>query len=141
MRFVVIDLLTGFVTAVVDIDVVVYQHLVASRNPKVAALRELFTDPRPTPGQNQRVIVGPIVVELTRARETWVVIDKTQDEIAAEQEAANRADEYQALRGLIDALRNGVGTAGERMTRVERVSVRLLLDAVATLVTRASKRS
>lgn len=139
MRFVVLDLQTGFVAVVVDIDTAVYQHLVASGNPKANALRQLITDPLPTPGINQRVIAGPIVVEPTRARETWVVVDKTQEEIAAEQEAASRVAEYQALRTLIDALRNGTGTAGERMTRVERVCVRLLLDALVTAAARASR--
>lgn len=139
MRFVVIDLRTGFVALVVDIDAAIYQHLVASGNPKAAALRQLVSDPVPTPGANQRVIAGPIVVEPTRARETWVVVDKTAEEIAAEQEAASRAAEYQAPRTLIDALRNGAGTAGERMTRVERVCVRLLLDALAAAVARSSR--
>lgn len=129
MRFVLLDLQNGFVAAILNLEPGVYEHLVATQNPKAAALRPLVTDPKPTPGANQRVVPGPIVVEPTRARETWVIVAKTAEEIAAEQEAAAKAAEYLVLRSVVDALRNGTGTAAERMVRVERVCVRLLLDA------------
>lgn len=129
MRFVLLDLLTGLVASVINIDVGVYERLVSTGNQKANALRPLVTDPQPTPGQTQRVVKGPIVVEPTQARETWVITQKTAEEIAAEQEAAARSTEYQHLRTIVDSLRNGTGTAAERLVRVERVSVRLLLDA------------
>jgi hypothetical protein len=131
MRFVLLDLLTGLVASVINLDASVYDRLVSTGNPKANALRPLVTDPQPTPGPTQRVVKGPIVVEPTQARETWVIAQKTAEEIAAEQEAAARAAEYQHLRTIVDALRNGTGTAAERLVRVERVSVRLLLDAFA----------
>ena len=131
MRFALLDLLTGQVSSVVNIDAGVYERLVSTGNPKALALRPLVTDTQPTPGPTERVVKGPFVVEATRARETWVIVQKTAEELAAEQEAAARATEYQNLRAVVEALRNGTGTAAERLARVERVSVRLLMDAFA----------
>jgi hypothetical protein len=132
MRFVLLDLLTGLVASVINLDAGVYERLVSTGNPKAQALRPLVTDARPTPGPTERVVNGPILVEPTQARETWVIVQKTSEELLAEQEAAERVAEYQSLRTVVQALRSGSGTAAERLTRVERVSVRLLLDALVS---------
>jgi hypothetical protein len=56
----------------------------------------------------------------------WVEVLKTQEELDefAKQEEL-RSEETQ-MRLIITALKNGVGTAGERITRVERVCAYLL---------------
>jgi hypothetical protein len=63
--------------------------------------------------------------ELTATTDGWQVIDLAPGEIAElaakQTESASDAVELLAVRSILLDLKNGTGTAGERITRVERV--------------------
>lgn len=91
-------------------------------------LRLYFVDAQPVPTALQVVRIGPIQVGAIEARQTWLLVDKTPAQVQSEQFAAERAAELAQIRLAYNALKNGTGTAGERLTRCERVLARLLKD-------------
>jgi hypothetical protein len=95
---------------------------------KRATLKLYTVDPQPTPSASQRVEQGPVVVDGAAARLTWVLVTKTAEQIAFEAFAAERAIDLQQLRQVYLGLKNGTGTNLERITRCERVLVRILKD-------------
>lgn len=99
-------------------------------NPKQRLLRPFITDAKPVPLGTQTVQVGPIVVELTQVRQTWILVDKTAAELAAETEAAERIADVTQIMTVLTNLKNGTGTSAERLARLERVVFRLAKDAL-----------
>lgn len=95
---------------------------------KHAVLRPYRVDPEPTPSSTQYVVRGPVVVTETEARLTWALIEKTAQQLADEAFSAERAADLQLLRTAYLGLKNSTGTNAERITRCERVLVRLLKD-------------
>jgi len=112
------------------VDITPEQYAALAGNPKQSRLRLLVTDAQPTPSATQYVAPGPVVIEPTQARRTWVLVAKSAAQIDAETLAAERVTDMVQLALVVTALRDGTGTAGERLTRVERVCVRLLRDAL-----------
>jgi hypothetical protein len=103
--------------------------LVASLAPnKRDTLRTYSVDPKPTPTATQVVVPGPIVVDATSARRTWQLANKSAEQLAEEQFTAQQTADYEQIRAIYVALKNGTGTAAERLTRCERVLARLLKD-------------
>jgi hypothetical protein len=84
-------------------------------------LRLYSVDPKPTPSATQYVMPGPVVVDATTATKTWLLLDKSAEQIAAEAFQALQAAQLELARQVYSALKNGTGTAGERLVRVERV--------------------
>jgi hypothetical protein len=89
-------------------------------------LRLYSVDPMPTPPPSQFVVDGPLVVDQTTARKTWELRDKTPAQLEAEAFAANQQATLEQARAIYHALKNGTGTAAERLTRVERVAAHYL---------------
>lgn len=71
--------------------------------------------------QQVAYLVAPVVTSGT-AVETWVVRDKTPDELAVDADAA----ELEQIKAAYLALKNGTGTSAERLARAERVLARVL---------------
>ena len=97
-------------------------------NGKADGLRVYVLDTRPTPTATQAVEEGPVVVGPVEAHRTWTLRDKTAAELAADQAATDRAADLDQIRTVLTALKNGTGTAAERLTRLERVVFRLAKD-------------
>lgn len=91
-------------------------------------LKIYSVDAQPVPSATQYVGSGPVVVEGIAARKTWRLLDKPAEQIAAEQFTAQREQDLAQIRLAYTALKNGTGTAAERLTRCERVLARLLKD-------------
>jgi hypothetical protein len=91
-------------------------------------LKAYSVDAEPTLSDTQFVAPGPVVVDGSSARRTWVVVDKSPDQIAGEAFQVQRAVELDQIRAAYAALKAGTGTAAERLTRCERVLARLLKD-------------
>lgn len=121
MKYARIDPLTQAVT-IIEIEQATYEALVEAANPKAAYLRPLVIDPRPTPTASQVVNPGPIVIEPTQARQTWVLVSKSAEQLADETQQTELAQ----LKAMIATLQAGTGTAAERLVRVERVCAWLL---------------
>lgn len=68
----------------VEMEVTAYNDLLISKPDRAALLRPLVIDPSPTVTSIQKAVEGPIVVELTQARQTWTVVDKTAEDLEAE---------------------------------------------------------
>jgi hypothetical protein len=111
------------VEALVDLTAEQYDALQA--NGKSAYLRLWLVDPKPTPTALQTVVTGPVVVGQTDARQTWLIMDKNQAELDAEQNAAD----HPTLLAMIAALTTDIdtynanpdvsGTSVERLTKLE----------------------
>lgn len=111
------------VEALVDLTAEQYDALQA--NGKSAYLRLWLVDPKPTPTALQTVVTGPVVVGQTDARQTWLIMDKNQAELDAEQNAADQP----TLLAMIAALTTDIdtynanpdvsGTSVERLTKLE----------------------
>lgn len=95
-------------------------------------LRVYSIDPQPTPSATQYVVAGPVVVDATTARKTWELRAKSAEQIEADTFAAAQAAALAAATApaVYRALRDGTGTAGERLVRVERVCAWLLRQQV-----------
>lgn len=91
-------------------------------------LRPYVVDPKPTPSPTQYVAAGPVVVSPTEARKTWALVDKPAQQIANELFHSQRTADLEQIRLVYSALKNGTGTAAERLARCERVLARLLKD-------------
>ena len=102
-----------------------YGALVAAGNPKASRHRLQVADPVPTVTATQVAEFGGYVVEADRVRQVWSVRDMSPAEIDRKADA----DELALLQQAVAALKAGAGTAGERITRVERVCVWLLKQA------------
>lgn len=125
-RYALVDPTTEAVRRVAELTA---EQVAALAPQKRQWIRPLVTDPQPTPTAQQRVQRGGYVVEAEQVRETWTLVDKTPEELAAEAAAAERETDYAQLRQVHIALRDGTGTQAERLRRVERVCARLLRDA------------
>jgi hypothetical protein len=68
----------------IEMEVTAYNDLLISKPDRAALLRPLVIDPSPTITTAEKVVEGPIVVELTQARQTWTVVDKTAEDLEAE---------------------------------------------------------
>ena len=69
----------------------------------------------------QRLQATPAVVDVDANTHTrgWVVVDRSAEELAADAERDQ-------IKSVFVALRDGTGTAGERLRRAERVAAHLL---------------
>lgn len=105
------------------------QYAALNGNPKQAYIRPLVADPQPTPTASQYVIAGPYVVEPTRVRKTWAVVEKSAEEIAAEAEQEARLADLAQIRTVLAAMKAGTGTTTVRLQRLEAVVFRLAKDA------------
>lgn len=89
-------------------------------------LKVYSVDPQPVPSATQFVVAGPVVVDATTARKTWELRSKSAEQIEAETFAASQAATLEQARPVYTALKNGTGTAAERLIRVERVCAHYL---------------
>ena len=111
------------------VDLTAEQYAAMQANGKAAWLRLRTEDAKPVPTAGQVLVDEGIVVTATEARQTWGLRDKTQAELAGEENEAERV----RLRTVIDALTapvNTTGTAAERLTKLEARSLRLERIAV-----------
>lgn len=113
--------------AVIDISA---EQFAALAPAKQGAHRPYSVAPLPAVTSTQKAVPGHVVVTDTTAAKTWTIVDKTQSEIDAEAEAVQSAVDYSQAKTAFNDLRNGVGTAGERLTRIEKVLARLLRDSL-----------
>lgn len=94
-------------------------------NGKAIWLRVWVVDTQPTPTATQVVISAGIVITPTEARQTWGLREKTQAELDAETNAADRPLLLQMLSSItndIDSYNANpdvTGTAVERITKLE----------------------
>jgi hypothetical protein len=106
------------------------QAYVASLPPiKQSLLRLYVVATKPTPSATQFVKDGLVTVDQTTATKTWVLENKSPEQLAAEKFQSDRKIDLEQIRAVYLALRAGTGTAAERLTRCERVLARLVKDA------------
>lgn len=105
------------------------QYAALNGNPKQAFIRPMVIDAQPTPTAAQRVGRGPYVVEPNQVRQTWVLSEKTAEEIAAEVEQSERLADLAQIRTVLAAMKAGTGTTTVRLQRLEAVVFRLAKDA------------
>src|SRR5688500_8555495 len=115
-------LLDGEVDRLVELTAEQYAALQV--NGKAAFLRLWIVDPQPTPSATQAVQMGPVVITGTEARQTWTLRDKTQAELDAEANAADRP----TVKAVVTALTTDIaaynanpdvtGTAVERLAKL-----------------------
>lgn len=91
-------IVNGAVDRIVELTAEEYAALVV--NGKAAYLRIWVVDPQPQFTDTQALFAGPIVITETEARQTWVVSNKTPEEIERDQANA----EVATLRQLIVSL-------------------------------------
>lgn len=91
-------------------------------------LRPYTVDAQPTPTAQQFVVAGPVVIDATSARQTWELRAKSPEQLQAEQFAATQQAALDQARTVFKQLRDGSGTAAERLTRVERVCAHYLRE-------------
>jgi hypothetical protein len=77
-----------------------YNDLLISNPAEAALLRPLVVDPLPTPSSLEKVVEGPVVIEATQARQTWILVPKTPEDLEADLIAA----ELDQLNNRIDNL-------------------------------------
>jgi hypothetical protein len=111
--------------ALVDITESFFLSLAANKRD---LLRPYVVDPEPAPSSTEWVAPGPVVVTATEARKTWILVPKTEAEIAFDAYVADRNSDLTLIRQVYIALKNGTGTAAERLVRVERVCARFIKD-------------
>lgn len=125
------------IDSVVDIDPAAVASLVDAKRQWV---RPIVADAVPTVPTSQVVERGPLVIEPTQVRQTWVVRDKTQAEVDADSATTERATlvaMVAAIQSDIDAGIAAVPTTvaqcaaaiqdlRQRMRRTERVLVWML---------------
>jgi hypothetical protein len=112
------------------IDLTTDQYHALDGHPKQAMLRLYVIDAQPVPSGAQTVQDGPIVIEPTQARKTWALVDKSAATLAQEADAAARLAEITLIKTVLTDMKNGVGTAAERLARLERVVFRLAKDTL-----------
>jgi hypothetical protein len=95
---------------------------------KQSLLRLYVVAQKPTPSATQFVKDGPVTVDQTTATKTWILENKSPEQLAAEKFIADREADLDQIRAVYLALRSGTGTASERLTRCERVLARLVKD-------------
>lgn len=88
---------------------------------KQSFLRLWVVDPPPVPDPTQLVSNTGVAIGATEAHQTWGLRDRTQ----AERDADAAAADIDSIKTLLVVLRDGAGTAGERLARLERVVFRL----------------
>lgn len=95
-------------------------------NGKARLLRPYFVDQRPTPGPDQNLVRLPITVTETEARQSWQLVEKSQEEKDAQREVDERKVERDAAKAKMQFLRNGSGSNPDRIERLESVVAYLL---------------
>lgn len=101
------------------------QYAALQANGNAAWLRLWVVDTQPVPTATQIVISAGIVITSTEARQTWGLREKTQAELDAEANAADRPLLFQMITSIsadIDAYNANPdvsGTAVERLTKLE----------------------
>jgi hypothetical protein len=103
-------------------------HVATLSAPKRATLLPYTVDPTPTPSATQYVTHGSVVVENGAARKTWLLVNKTAEQLATDQFVAQRETDLAQIRTVYAALKAGTGTTAERIRRCEIVLARLLKD-------------
>lgn len=86
--------------------------------------------------QNDRPTYNPETSKLERTETEqggqiiidWNIVDLSAEELQAIQDQKDAEAERQQAKAIYLDLKKGVGTAGERLTRVEKVLARLLRD-------------
>jgi hypothetical protein len=107
-------------------------------------LRLFIIDEQPVPSATQLVIDGGLVVGPVEAHKTWSLRDKTAEELAAEQTAADLAAEGPTIAQLITDIKTQLdidNTAFNAMTTADKFVVlrqdrRLLLKACRYMLRR-----
>lgn len=112
-------------TALIDLSLVSFNALASSKR---ELLKVYSIDAKPVPSSSQYVAAGPVVVQGEIARKTWSLVEKSAQQLAADQFSSVREAELAQIRLVYVALKNGTGTAAERLTRIERVLARVLKD-------------
>lgn len=84
-------------------------------------LRLYSVDPQPVPTATQYVATGPVVVDATTARKTWLLVEKAAEQLDGEAFLALQLAQLELARQVYTALKTGAGTSAERLARVERV--------------------
>lgn len=82
-------------------------------NGKAAGLRPYSVEPEPAAGPGQRVEPGPLVVDETSARRTWVLVDVPPRRIAV---APRQIRHALNAAGLRDAVEAAVAAGGRDLT-------------------------
>lgn len=104
MRFARLFPETLLLRDIIEMSAQEYADLQVTNPAKAALLRPLVTDPLPTVTALQKIASGPIVIEATQARETWIVVNKTASELEAEEleaEQSQIADRLDKLNAAI----------------------------------------
>lgn len=84
----------------------------------------------PEPGPGNKVVEGSPSITADSAIQVWLEVPKEQVDLDAEADAADRS----AVKAVLQDMRSGVGTAGERISRVERVLFRIAREALFGLM-------
>lgn len=107
------------------LDLTPEQYAALQANGKAAWLRLWVVEAEPVPTATQVVAPGPITISATEARQTWTIRDKTQVELDAETNAADRPLLLQMIAAITadidgyNANPDVTGTAVERLAKLE----------------------
>jgi hypothetical protein len=108
------------------------QYAALEVNGKALYLRAWSVDAQPTPGATQYVDRGPIVIDATTARQTWVLQEKTAAQLELEQTEADKPQVRAVLAAMqaYAANQDVSGTAVQRIERLELWVLRLVRVAI-----------
>jgi hypothetical protein len=104
MRFARLFPVTLLLKDVIQLTQQQYAALQVSNPTKAALLRPLVTDILPTITALQKIVAGPIVVEATQARETWLVVNKTASELEIEELETEQSQIADRITKINDAI-------------------------------------
>jgi hypothetical protein len=93
------------------VDLTPEQYALMQANGKAALLRTYSVDAEPVPSASQRVDPGPYVSDATTTRKTWVLVNKTQEELDADAQRTEIALLKAQLTGLQTDITTGITAA------------------------------
>ncbi len=108
------------------VDLTAEHYAALQANGKDVLLRTWSEDAKPVPTATQVLVNAGIVITATDARQTWALRDKTQAELDAEENEAERVRLRTVIANLAESVAapNVTGTAAERIGKLEARTLR-----------------
>ena len=106
------------------VDLTAEEYAAMQVNGKATWLRSWSVDAQPVLTATQVLVNAGIVITATTARQTWSVRSKTQAELDAEENEAERVRLRAIIANLV-AAQDVTGTATERLVKLETRTLRL----------------
>jgi hypothetical protein len=101
------------------------QYAALEVNGKALYLRAWSIDAPPVPGPTQVVVAGPVVIDSTTARQTWVLQEKSAALIEYEQTETDKP-QVRAMLAAMQAYAANQDVSGTAVQRIERLELWVL---------------